>query len=139
MNAAEQIGHDARVDAIRDGVAYISFIHSSGCAGCSIKSSCGMSESADKRIVVPVTNQRIEAGQVVTVYISPANGFKAVLWSYALPFVLVVLVLIVALGVGVAEPLAGIFALLSLAPYYGLLKLFSKSFRNDLSIEVQKR
>jgi positive regulator of sigma E activity len=139
MNTSENIVHDGIVEKIINGVAFVSFHQPSGCSGCSIKSACGMADSGGKVIEVPVRDIAVDEGDEVSVSLSKKDGYKAVLISYVVPFILVLVTLIVSLQFNVSESAAGVISLFSLVPYYGLLRLFRTSFKNELSIEVQKR
>lgn len=139
MNTTNEIVHEGFVRQVRNGVALISFQQSAGCSGCSARSGCGLADSNDKVVEIPIDGKVVREGEQVLVRISGRNGYKAVLISYFVPFLLVVAVLIGSIHVGLAEPLAGVVSLSSLIPYYGLLKLLSSHFKNEVSFEAQKR
>ncbi len=139
MKTTDSIGHEGIVERVVNGAAFISFAHTSGCSGCSIKSSCGMAESTDKIFKIPLKEVAVNEGDQVTINISLRNGYKAVAMGYVFPFVLVLASLSIAIFIGLSEPVAGIISLAVLVPYFLLLKLFRTLFSNDLSIEVQKQ
>jgi sigma-E factor negative regulatory protein RseC len=138
MKPAHSIGHEGVVERVVNGAAFVSVRHDSGCAGCSAKSSCGMADSADKVFKIPVGDNTIREGERVTVNISIRSGFRAVVVGYLVPFGIVVATLVSAIGMGVSEAIAGIISLAMVVPYYLVLKIFSKYFSNELSIQVQK-
>jgi positive regulator of sigma E activity len=139
MRTTDSIGHEGIVERVINGAAFVSFRHTSGCSGCSVKSSCGMAESTDKIFRIPLGDTKVNEGDEVTINISLRNGYKAVIAGYLIPFALVLISLSGAIALGMPEPVAGLISLATLIPYYILLKVLRKLFSNDLSIEVQKQ
>ena len=138
MEQTNSIGHEGIVERVVNGAAFVAFRHSSGCAGCSVRSACGMADSTDKIFKIPLGTVRVNEGDPVTIKISLRHGYRAVVAGYLIPFLLVVASLSVGVMAGLPEAMAGIISLVTLAPYYGLLRVFRNRFSNDLSIEAQK-
>ncbi|MBR5776972.1 MAG: SoxR reducing system RseC family protein [Bacteroidales bacterium] len=98
----------------------------SACAACHAKGMCTLSDKEDKIIDVEVDgNKTYNVGDNVVVCVAQKRGLQAVLLAYVVPAVLVVVALVMFLNV-VAEPLAIIFSLLTLALYYCVLYVFRK-------------
>ncbi len=138
MTTRDSIVHQGRVCKVENGIVSVSFVRSSGCSGCNIRSSCGMAETSDAVVEVPARGGNFREGDTVTIYASAKNGFRAIALAYCAPFFVVVAVLIIATRLGVAEPAAGLIALAALIPYYVCLKLFGRFYRNQLSIDIKK-
>ena len=98
----------------------------SACAACHAKGMCTLSDKEDKIIDVEVDgNKTYNVGDNVVVCVEQKRGLQAVLLAYIVPAVLVVVALVMFLNV-VAEPLAIIFSLLTLALYYCVLYVSRK-------------
>ncbi len=138
MTTCESIVHNGRIRKVENGIASVSFVRSSGCGGCSIRSGCGMAESADAIVEVPLRGRDFREGETVTIHASATKGYLAILLAYCVPFVLVIATLIVAISFGVSESLAGMISLATLIPYYVGLKACSRFYKNELSIDILK-
>ena len=104
----------------------------SACAACHAKGMCTLSDKEDKIIDVEVDgNKTYNVGDNVVVCVEQKRGLQAVLLAYIVPAVLVVVALVMFLNV-VAEPLAIIFSLLTLALYYCVLYVFRKQINAKL-------
>lgn len=139
MKSSDCIGHEGIVERVVNGAAFVSVHHTSGCSACSVRSSCGMSESADKIFRIPIGDTRVTEGDRVMINISTRNGYKAVALGYLLPFLVVLASLSAGIFFGLSEPVAGVLSLTTLIPYFALLKGFRALFSNDLSIEAHKQ
>jgi positive regulator of sigma E activity len=138
MNTSETIVHDGRICKVENGIASVSFVRSSGCAGCSIRSGCGMAESTDAIIEIPVHGRDFTEGDSVTIHASATKGYLAILLAYCVPFVLVIAALVVSIGLGTSESVAGMISLATLIPYYVCLRIFSRFYKHELSIDILK-
>lgn len=136
MNTSSQIVHNGVIQAVKDGVAYVSFKQDGGCGGCAARSACNVTEHADRELKVPLDGRQVTGGERVLIYISPTSGLRAVLLSYVIPLALILVVLTTTIELGISEPLAAVLALGSLLPYFLVLKAFSKRIKNNISFEV---
>ncbi len=139
MIVRDTIAHDGMIQKVENGIASVTFIRSSGCAGCSIQSSCGMAESDDAIIEVPLQGRDLKEGDSVVIRASATKGYAATALAYFVPFLIVITTITVTTAVGVPEAPAGLISLATLVPYYVCLKIFNRVYRNELSIDILKR
>ncbi len=92
-----------------------------------------------REVELPYKQHSFQVGDEVSVRMKPSTGYAAVGWLYVLPFVVMIVVLIFVLMVNGSEGIAGISALLVLAPYYGMLYLRRAFFQKQCQVEVVKR
>ena len=137
MIPSNDIVHRAVVDSVSDGVVRILF-RQAGCSACSVKSSCGLADSANKIIEIPLNDRNVRKGEEVLIHISQGSGFRAIALSYVVPFVLVMATLLILSEVGVAELVAGLVALLILIPYFILLRIFNKRLVKNIAIDFSQ-
>lgn len=118
------VSHKGVVVAVEGSKIKIQIESVSACAACHAKGMCTLSDKEDKLIDIetPKAGDK-KVGDVVTVVVSRQRGMQAVLLAYILPAIVVILSLVGLLNV-VAEPVAIILSLLSLAVYYVILYLF---------------
>ena len=137
MIPSNDIVHRAVVDSVRDGVVRVLF-HQDGCSACSVKSSCGLAHSANKLIEIPLKERNVTKGEEILIHLSHDSGFRAVILSYVVPFLLVMASLLILSQIGVAELVAGLASLCSLVPYFILLRIFNKRLAKNIAIDFSK-
>ncbi len=122
---AELISHKGKVISAGQGKVDVEIISESACAACHAAGLCGMSESKRKIVEVPTSSYAgFTQGQDVEVCLAPKTGLKAVLLSYVLPVMLLLILILSLLKIGLSELLAGVFSLAGVALYYLVLYFF---------------
>ncbi|PKP36188.1 MAG: RseC/MucC family positive regulator of sigma(E) [Bacteroidetes bacterium HGW-Bacteroidetes-15] len=133
---AKTVDHIGRVQEVTNSDIVVRILSQSACAACHAKGGCGMSESAEKFVVVHKPNHTYIVNQDVKVVLKQSLGFKALVLGYVIPFSIVLITLIVLTTVGLSEGKAGLISLFVLVPYYlGLYILkdrVSKQFTFDI-------
>ena len=121
----EQVRHTGKVVDMNPQFTTVQIVSQSACSMCHAAGLCGMSESRKKIVEVPATaGKEYVPGQEVEVCLAPKTGLKAVLLSYVLP-VMFLLILILSLSlIGLGELAAGVISILGVALYYLILYLF---------------
>lgn len=127
--------HLGTVQSHENGKWQIRLADPEGCAVCH-RGLCW--DSNDERIVeVHAREERLTAGQKVWVEVSDRSGWRAIALFYGLPSLLLITLLLVALAAGVHEGVAGAGALLALVPYYLVLSLTQKNWKNKIHLSVR--
>jgi len=131
------VTHPGVVKQVEGGKISVSVISKAGCASCQLKGSCSVGEVEEKVVEMNLPKGfSFKEGQMVTVEMKQSLGTIAVLLGYVFPFLVVLLSLILFLNLGLDQGLAGIFSLLLLVPYYGLLywlkDFFAKKFQYNV-------
>jgi sigma-E factor negative regulatory protein RseC len=132
------IDHDGIIEHIEDDVAHIKINSESACSACHAKGVCGAADQEEKFLDIPVKEGNYSTGEVVKVQVARRLGFKAVALGYFYPFLLLMAVLITLILSGIGELKAGLFALLSLVPYYLVLYLARKRIESTFTFSIQK-
>ena len=132
------IDHDGIIEQIEGDVAHIKINSESACAACHAKGVCGAADQEDKFLDIPLKGETYSSGEVVKVQVARRLGFKAVALGYFYPFLLMMAVLITLILLGIGEMTAGLFALLSLVPYYLALYLARKRIESTFIFSIQK-
>ncbi len=131
------VTHPGIIKQVEGGKVSVSVISKAGCASCQLKGSCSVGEVEEKIVEMNLPKGfSFKEGQMVTVEMKQSLGTFAVLLGYVFPFLVILLSLILFLQLGLDQGLAGIFSLLTLVPYYGILFLakdfFKKKFQYNL-------
>ncbi len=126
------IQHEGTVQKVEKDSIEVRISSVPACAGCHAESYCSLSGREEK--IINISGRfNVAAGENVTVVMHESMGFKAVIISYLLPLIIMVLLLIVLNSFGINELAAGIISIAALGPYYLILYLFrnriSKSFK----------
>ncbi len=132
------IDHDGIIEQIEGDVAHIKINSESACAACHAKGVCGAADQEEKFLDIPLKGETYSSGEVVKVQVARRLGFKAVALGYFYPFLLLMAVLITLILSGIGEMKAGLFALLSLVPYYLALYLARKRIESTFIFSIQK-
>ncbi len=136
---ATVIEHRGFVASVGDNTVEISLFPESGCAACSLKSACGVSEEKEKIIWVQTfESQNYEPGEEVEVFIRRALGFKALFLGYVLPFLIFFTCLLVGFAVTKKELFAGLLSLFILIPYYATLHLYKEKLKRTFNFSIKK-
>lgn len=132
------IQHPGFVTSLHDDVIRISLVESSGCSACH-NGFCMMGDSGSRQLEFKCSQGAFNVGDEVMVRIRPSLGYAAVAWLYAVPFLLVLGVLLILTGLSFGEGVAGLCALTALAPYYGVVFALRKRIRRYGQLDVIKR
>jgi len=131
------IEHTGIVQSIEDKYVNVSIISGSSCSACHASGVCEVSGSEEK-IIRAINTGDVKNGDPVMVLMERSLGFRALLIGYLLPFMLVLFMLITLTSLSVSEPVAGLIALLSLAPYYGIIYLRKEKIGTKFSFTIKK-
>ncbi len=140
MNSAKNsISHKGAICEIDREKILVRIESESACATCHAKSFCNASDKQEKIVEVNDKNfKSYKVGEQVLVMMEKSLGMKAVLFSYLIPFVLLIIALIVALEVTGREGLSGIISLAVLVPYYLGLYMMKNRIKSTFEFRLRK-
>jgi len=138
MNNETEVSHDGRVVEKLDDMYRVKIISRSACSQCHAKGICSASDMAEKFIDV-VSNEELEVGDDVKVIMEEKLGWIALFYSFILPFIIMISVLILSHVLGCIENVCALLAIGSLAPYYIALFLFRNKISKDFVFRAEKR
>lgn len=135
---SNKIKHNGVVDGVEEGCVRVRILQSSACSACKVAAHCNASETKEKIIEVQVADaDRYQRGDSVIVVADTAVGFRASLYGYLLPLILMVVSLVAVLKITQSEGYAAMSALGILVPYYIGLYLLRNKLRNKLSFSLE--
>ena len=136
---SNKIKHAGVVDGVEGECVRVRILQSSACSACKVAAHCNASETKEKIIdVMDADASHYQKGDQVMVVADTAVGFRASLYGYLLPLILMVVTLVGVLAVTHSEGLAALSALGILIPYYVLLFLMRNKLRNRLSFTLER-
>lgn len=136
---SNKIKHAGVVDGVEGECVRVRILQSSACSACKVAAHCNASETKEKIIDVRDADaSHYQKGDQVMVVADTAVGFRASLYGYLLPLILMVVTLVGVLAASHSEGLAALSALGILIPYYVLLFLMRNKLRNRLSFTLER-
>jgi len=138
MSGQNLIDHEGIIEQIEDDIAHVRINSESACAACHAKGGCGAADQEEKYLDVSLNGISYSAGETVHVQVARNLGFRAVAFGYVYPFFVLMAVLVSLILAGVSELRAGLFALLSLLPYYLVIYLARKRIESTFTFSIKK-
>ena len=132
-----KISHSGIIESIDERCIQVRNVQTSACAACKVAGYCNAAESKEKIVDVYKPAGSLKVGDAVTVTASSQIATQALLYGFAYPFVLLVVVLVVVLWLTGNEAKAGVSALASLLPYYGVLSLLRDKHRERFAFDIE--
>jgi len=132
-----KVTHNGIVISVNERIASVKIEVQSACSGCHAKGLCSAAELAEK-IIETVPDESVEPGDSVVVEMAQSLGFKAVLFSFFIPFILVVTTLFVTWSITESETAAALISIAVLAPYYAGLIGFKTYFKKNFVFTCRK-
>ncbi len=132
------IEHLGVIKDVTPNTIKVSLLNVSGCSACHTKATCSVSDVDNKIIDIINTGQDIKKGERVKVVFQKSLGPLALFLGYMLPFVLLMVVLLVAWSLTKNEVFAGLMSLLSVGVYYLGLSLFRRKLKNTFTFKILK-
>ena len=133
-----EIEHEARIVKIEPAKITVEIENAEACAGCSAKNICNNAQCREKQVEIPVYNaEPYSLDQKINVVMSEENGFRAVVFAYLIPLLLLLGVLFGGVYAGMSEIKAGILSVIVLIPYYFILFLSRKYFAAKIHFTIK--
>lgn len=137
LRMASQIRHQGIIDRIEGQSVIVRIEQTSACSGCQAKGVCRASESKEKLIEVEnCGHHNWIVGQTVIVSVDQRMGARAVLLSFGLPLVLMILTLVFTLSLCQSEMVAALASIGLLIPYYIVLFLLRGRLKRDFEFSI---
>jgi sigma-E factor negative regulatory protein RseC len=133
------IEHEGTIVNI-DGNQYtIRITQSTACSECHAKGACIAADTKVKIVDVLDTSGRFKLNERVLLTGKTSIGYRAVLWAFVLPLILMMSVIFASISIWhVGELQAALMALVSLVPYYTLLYAIRRKMGEKLAFTIKK-
>lgn len=132
------ISHKGRIVEITPDITTVEIVSEPACGSCHASALCGLSGSKKKAIQVPTSGwKEYRTGDEVEVLLKASMGHKAVWIAYVVPLIVLIAVLLGLVAAGVAELVAGLAALGTVALYYLAVWIFRDRLRNEYIFTIR--
>ena len=128
-----KISHSGIIESIDERCIHVRIVQTSACAACKVAGYCNAAESKEKIVDVYKPAGSLKVGDTASAQIAT----QALLYGFAYPFVLLVVVLVVVLWLTGNEATAGLSALGALLPYYAVLYLLRDRHRERFAFDIE--
>jgi sigma-E factor negative regulatory protein RseC len=134
----EEIIHQGKVERIEKTKVFVRIEQKTACSECHAASVCFASDKKDKIIEVNDYSGNFTLEEEVRVSIRSSMGLFAVIISYAIPLLVVVITVIAGIVIGKNELTGGLAGLLALFVYYLVLYLVRDKIKENLLFSLSK-
>lgn len=122
--ASGEVSHKGMVVSVGKGSVSVRIVSESACSSCHAAGLCGAAESRKKIVEVPLYGaQTYSIGQEVEVCLARKMGLKAVLLSYVIPLMILLILVLSLSSIGLGELASGLVSIGGIAVYYLILYL----------------
>ncbi|MBR0533460.1 MAG: SoxR reducing system RseC family protein [Bacteroidales bacterium] len=142
MKKIERIEHEGIVREISEDFITVEIVNKSACAACHAKGVCVAGEEEIHYVDVPYSIsslvEEFNVGDKVNLVLNQSLGVQAVFISYAIPLVILILLLLILSNTGLSELMVGLLSLAGVAVYYLFVFLFRDRLERIFTFSIEK-
>ena len=133
------IEHEGIIDSINGNQFTIRILQNSACSECHAKSACMAADTKEKMVDVIDSSRQFKLYERVLLFGKTSIGYKAILWAFVLPLILLIVVIFAATSIWhIGELQAALLALVALVPYYAFLYVIRRKMGEKLAFTIKK-
>ncbi len=141
MNTKEidYIDHQGEVIEVNSAYISVEIINKSACSSCHAKGVCSLGDMKAK--VIEVENSGIDifnVGEIVNVKLKKSLGYRALWFSYLIPLIILMVLLLSLHAVGLSEPIIGLSIIGAISLYYLVIWLIRERLKKEFIFVVEK-
>lgn len=142
MKKIERIEHEGIVREISEDFITVEIVNKSACAACHAKGVCVAGEEEIRYVDVPYSIsslvEEFNVGDKINLVLNQSLGVQAVFISYAIPLVILILLLLILSNTGLSELMVGLLSLAGVAVYYLFVFLFRDRLERIFTFSIEK-
>ena len=142
MKKIERIEHEGIIREISNDFITVEIVNKSACAACHAKGFCVAGEEETRFVDVPydisTLVEEYKVGDQVNLVLNQSLGVTAVFISYAVPLVILILLLLILSNTGLSELAVGLLSLAGVAVYYLFVFLFRDRLERIFTFSIEK-
>ena len=132
------IEHEGIIEKISGNQITVRILQRSACNECHAKGTCMAADSKEKRVDIPDSSGQYSINERVMIEGRESIGYKALLWAFIIPIIILLAVLVASLSLwNFSELEAAVAAMVALAPYYLLLYLLRNKMAKSLRFNIK--
>ena len=142
MKKIERVEHEGIIREISENFITVEIINKSACAECHAKGFCVAGEEetrlVDVQYDISTLVEQYEVGDKVNLVLNQSLGISAVFISYAIPLVVLILLLLILSNTGLDELMVGLLSLAGIGVYYLIVFLFRDRLERIFTFSIEK-
>ncbi|MDO5522771.1 MAG: SoxR reducing system RseC family protein [Bacteroidia bacterium] len=132
------IEHQGIIASVSGNKLSVKILQESACSACHAKGSCMAADSKEKIVDITDFSGHYKINDLVTVEGKESMGYKAVLWAFVVPILILVAMLVLTTSVwNFGEIEAAMASIIALAPYYLALYLLRDKMANSFKFTIK--
>ena len=132
------IEHRGVITSITDNKVSVKILQQSACSSCHAKGACTAADSKEKMVDVTDNTGSYRVNDQVTVVGQKSMGYKAVLWAFVIPIIIIISILFLSSSVlKLGEVEAALTTIISLVPYYAILYLLRNRMADSFKFTIK--
>lgn len=133
------IEHEGIIKSINGNQFTICIIQNSACSDCHAKGACMAADTKEKMVDVVDSSGQFKLNERVMLLGKTSIGYRAILWAFVIPLVLLMSVIFAATSIWhVNELQSALLALIALVPYYAFLYMMRNKMGEKLAFTIKK-
>lgn len=133
------IEHEGIIEKINGNHITVRILQQSACSACHAKGACSAADAKEKLVDISDYSGQFRENERVIVAGKESTGYKAVLWAFVFPLIILIGMLVMTTLVWrFKETEAAAASIIALAPYYVLLYLLRHKMANTFRFSIKK-
>ncbi|HOV70662.1 MAG TPA: SoxR reducing system RseC family protein [Dysgonamonadaceae bacterium] len=133
------IEHEGIIEHIDGNHIKVRILQQSACSACHAKGYCTAANSSEKTVDVIDYSGQFKLNERVTIEGKTSLGYKAVLWAYGIPLILIVSMVIISTYICHLNEIQGaLLAVSILVPYYIVLYFLRNKMTKIFTFTIKK-
>ena len=134
------IEHQGVITDIAGHKVSVTILQQSACSSCHARGACTAADSKEKMVDIADYTGKYKVNDLVTVVGQKSMGYRAVLWAFVIPIIILVSILVVSVNAwGLGEIDAALAAIISLVPYYAILYLLRNRMAGSFKFTIKNK
>ena len=132
------IEHQGVITSISGNKLSVKILQQSACSACHAKGACMAADSKEKMVDITDFRGKHNVNDAVTIQGKESMGYRAVLWAFVIPLLILVLTVVLTTSVwNLGEMEAAAASIIALAPYYVILYLLRNKMANSFKFTIK--
>ena len=133
------IEHEGIIQSINGNQLTILISQNSACSECHAKGACMAANTKEKMVEVVDDSGKFRLNERVMLLGKTSIGYKAILWAFVIPLILMISVIIATTSIwNISELQAAFMSVIALVPYYAFLYLVRTKMADRLAFTIKK-
>ena len=133
------IEHEGIIHSINGNNFTILISQNSACSECHAKGACMAADTKEKMVNVFDDSGMFRLNERVMLLGKTSIGYKAILWAFVIPLILMIGVIVAATSIwSISELQAALMSLIVLVPYYAFLYIARFKMADKLAFTIKK-